>query len=357
MQRLKGYLEIMDRGFGFLRSLKNNYAPDNADTYVPAALIQKLNLPEGGLLEGTGEKQNAQSTNAALQSVETINQIPLETFSSYKSLQDQTSINPTEALTMTQGSEDYTGRVIDMFIPVGRGQRGLIIAPPKSGKTTILRHMAAAVSANHPDVDLFVLLVDERPEEVTDFKRGLKAANVLYSSADQSIETHMRMVRLALHTAILCAQTGRDSVVLIDSLTRMSRAFNVKTDSRGRTMTGGLGAGALAIPRKIFGAARNVESGGSLTIMATILVETGSRMDDIIYQEFKGTGNTDIVLSRACAEKRIWPAININASGTRREELLLNKESLKEATQLRGALASLDETVAMETILEHFQRG
>jgi len=357
MQRLKGYLEITDRGFGFLRSLEKNYAPSRADAYVPAALIQKLNLPEGGLVEGAGEKLNPQSTNAALKSVDTINQLPLAAFSAFKSLQEQTSINPTEPFTMTQGPEDYTGRVIDMFIPVGRGQRGLIIAPPKSGKTTILRHMAAAISKNHPDVDLFVLLVDERPEEVTDFKRGLSGANVLYSSADQSIDTHMRMVRLALHTAILCAQTGRDSVVLIDSLTRMSRAFNVKTDSRGRTMTGGLGAGALAIPRKIFGAARNVENGGSLTIMATILVDTGSRMDDIIYQEFKGTGNTDIVLSRACAEKRIWPAVNINASGTRREELLLDKESLKAATQIRGALASLDETVAMETILEHFQKG
>ncbi len=347
----------MDRGFGFLRSLENNYAPDRADAYVPAALIQRYNLPEGGFVEGTGENRNTRNTNATLLSVDSINQMPLETFAKFKPLQDQTSINPMEPLTMTQGPEDYTGRVIDLFIPVGRGQRGLIIAPPKSGKTTILRHMAAAVSANHPDMDLFVLLVDERPEEVTDFKRGLKGAKVLYSSADQSIETHMRMVRLALHTAILCAQTGRDSVVLIDSLTRMTRAFNVTADSRGRTMTGGLGAGALAIPRKIFGAARNVENGGSLTIMATILVETGSRMDDIIYQEFKGTGNTDIVLSRACAEKRIWPAVNINASGTRREELLLDKDSLREATRIRGALASLDETVAMETILEHFQKG
>ncbi len=357
MEQLKGYLEITDRGFGFLRSIDKNYAPDRSDAYVPAALIQQLNLPEGGFIEGVGEKQDSQSTNETLRFVETINKMPLKEFSNFKPLHEQTSINPTEPFTLTQGSEDYTGRVLDMFIPVGRGQRGLIIAPPKSGKTTILRNMAAAISANHPDVDLFVLLVDERPEEVTDFKRGLKGAKVLYSSADQSIDTHMRMVRLALHTAILCAQTGRDSVVLIDSLTRMSRAFNVKTDSRGRTMTGGLGAGALAIPRKIFGAARNVENGGSLTIMATILVETGSRMDDIIYQEFKGTGNTDIVLSRACAEKRIWPAVNINASGTRREELLLGKESLKEATRIRGALASLEETVAMETILEHFQKG
>ena len=232
----------------------------------------------------------------------------------------------------------------------------MIISPPKSGKTTILKHIAASIMANHPDVDVFILLVDERPEEVTDFKRGLKGAHVIYSSADQSIAMHMRMTRLALHTAILCAETGRDSIVLIDSLTRMSRAFNAETRSHGRTMTGGLGAGALAIPRKIFGAARNVEKGGSLTIIATILVDTGSRMDDIIYQEFKGTGNADIVLSRKCAEKRIWPAINLNASGTRKEELLLDDETYKEVTKIRGMLSSLDETTAMSTMLEYLQR-
>ena len=185
-------------------------------------------------------------------------------------------------------------------------------------------------------MDVFILLVDERPEEVTDFKRGLKGATYSFLLQIKSIAMHMRMTRLALHTAILCAETGRDSVVLIDSLTRMSRAFNVETQSYGRTMTGGLGAGALAIPRKIFGAARNVEGGGSLTIIATILVDTGSRMDDIIYQEFKGTGNADIVLSRKCAEQRIWPAINLNASGTRREELLLDDETYQEVTKIRG---------------------
>jgi len=357
MKALKGHLEIMDKGFGFLRSLENNFSPDSQDTFVPAALIQNYRLPEGGYIEGNGKKRDARSPNAQLHSVQTINKIPLDTFSGFGSLQDQTSINPTEKLIMTQAADDFTGKAIDMFIPVGKGQRGLIISPPKSGKTTILKHMAASIIANHPDVDVFILLIDERPEEVTDFKRGLKGAHVLYSSADQSIETHMRMTRLALHTAILCAETGRDSVVLIDSLTRMSRAFNVKTNSHGRTMTGGLGAGALAIPRKIFGAARNVENGGSLTIIATILVETGSRMDDIIYQEFKGTGNTDIVLSRLCAEKRIWPAFNINASGTRKEELLLDDQMYQEAIKIRGVLSSLDETSAMSTILEYFQQG
>ena len=356
MKSLKGHLEILDSGFGFLRSLENNYSPGTNDTYVPASLIKRYNLPEGGYIEGSGKKQDARNPNAQLQSVESINQVSLDTFSSFKPLQDQTSINPTEQLTMTQAPDDFTGRTLDMFTPVGKGQRGLIISPPKSGKTTILKHMAASIMLNHKDVDVFVLLVDERPEEVTDFKRGLKGAHVLYSSADQSIDTHMRMTRLALHTAIHCAETGRDSVVMIDSLTRMSRAFNVNTNSHGRTMTGGLGAGALAIPRKIFGAARNVEYGGSLTIIATILVDTGSRMDDIIYQEFKGTGNSDIVLSRKCAEHRIWPAINLNASGTRKEELLLDDETYQEAIKIRGLISSMDETAAMSTMLEYFQR-
>jgi transcription termination factor Rho len=356
LKPLKGHLEILDRGFGFLRSLENNFSPDLDDTFVPAALIQNHNLPEGGYIEGSGKKRDARSQNAQLYTVDTINQIPVSTFSSFKRLQDQTSINPTQPLIMTQDAGDFTGRTLDMITPLGKGQRGLIISPPKSGKTTILKHIAASIIANHPDVDVFILLVDERPEEVTDFKRGLKGAHVLYSSADQSIAMHMRMTRLALHTAILCAETGRDSVVLIDSLTRMSRAFNAETRSHGRTMTGGLGAGALAIPRKIFGAARNVEEGGSLTIIATILVDTGSRMDDIIYQEFKGTGNADIVLSRKCAERRIWPAINLNASGTRREELLLDDETYQEVTRIRGLLSSLDETTAMSTMLEYLQR-
>jgi transcription termination factor Rho len=356
LKPVKGHLEILDRGFGFLRSLESNFSSDTHDTFVPAALIKSHNLPEGGYIEGSGEKRDARSPNLQLRSVETINRIPLGTFSRLRSLQDQTSINPMERLIMTQAADDFTGRAIDMLAPIGKGQRGLIISPPKSGKTTILKHMAASIIANHPDVDVFVLLVDERPEEVTDFKRGLEGAHVLFSSADQSISMHMRMTRLSLHTAILCAETGRDSVVLLDSLTRMSRAFNAETRSYGRTMTGGLGAGALAMPRKIFGAARNIENGGSLTIIATILVETGSRMDDIIYQEFKGTGNTDIVLSRKCAEKRIWPALHINTSGTRREELLLDEKMHQEATKIRRVVASMDEVTAMSTLLEYFQQ-
>ena len=355
MEQVTGHLEITDRGFGFLRAIENNYRPSPEDVFVHAGLIGDYQLPEGGLVAGMAVPGDPRSGNLKLETVETINNVTWDTFITYERLQNRVSISPEEKLIITQGNDDHTGRTIDMMAPVGKGQRGLIIAPPKAGKTTILRHMANSISVNHPDVDIFVLLVDERPEEVTDFKRGLKDAHVLFSSADQSIDQHMRMTRLAMHTAILCAEAGRDAVVFIDSLTRMSRAFNAKIDSRGRTMTGGLGANALQFPRKIFGAARNLEHGGSLSIFATILVETGSRMDDIIYQEFKGTGNTDLVLSRECAEQRIWPAININASGTRKEELLLDKDHHQEIIKIRRGLAHLSETQAMSTLLDYFQ--
>ena len=352
MKPVTGHLEILDRGFGFLRAIENNYVPQPTDTFVPATLIDKFNLHEGIFIEGTGIKGDPKSSNLKLNAIEHINQMTLEEYASVVAIQDQVSINPHRRLIMTRGADDLMGRALDMIVPMGRGQRGLIISPPKSGKTTILRHMANAITANHGDVPVFVLLVDERPEEVTDFKRGLQKARVLSSSADQSIAQHMRMTRLAMNTAIRLTEAGRDTVVLIDSLTRMARAFNVETESYGRTMTGGLGANALAIPRQIFGAARNLEGGGSLTIVATILVDTGSRMDDIIFQEFKGTGNMDLVLSRKCAEQRVWPAIHIKQSGTRKEELLLGAEEYQKAIQIRRVLSQVDEIAAMEQLLE-----
>ena len=352
MKPVTGHLEILDRGFGFLRAIENNYAPQPTDTFVPAALIDKFNLHEGIFIEGTGIKGDPKSSNLKLNAIEHINQMTLEEYASVVAIQDQVSINPHRRLIMTRGADDLMGRALDMIVPMGRGQRGLIISPPKSGKTTILRHIANAITANHGDVPVFVLLVDERPEEVTDFKRGLQKAHVLSSSADQSIAQHMRMTRLAMNTAIRLTEAGQDTVVLIDSLTRMSRAFNVETESHGRTMTGGLGANALAIPRQIFGAARNLEGGGSLTIVATILVDTGSRMDDIIFQEFKGTGNMDLVLSRKCAEQRVWPAIHIKQSGTRKEELLLGAEEYQKAIEIRRVLSQVDEIAAMEQLLE-----
>ncbi len=352
---VQGYLEIMDQGFGFLRQIGNNFQPLPENTYVPNKMINRFKLSEGGFIQGVGEKKSPRNKNMALLRIDTVNGVPLKETLNTVPLQDQISINPYERLQMTMGPDDLTGKALDRIVPMGLGQRGLIIAPPKTGKTTLLRHMANAVITNHPDTEVFILLVDERPEEVTDFKRGLKDAHVLFSSADQQVSQHMRMTRLALHTAICCAEMGNNAVVFIDSLTRMTRAFNTQTDSHGRTMTGGLGANAMQIPRKIFGAARKSENGGSLTIIATILVETGSRMDDIIFQEFKGTGNMDLMLNRTCAENRIWPAIDINQSGTRKEALLLNDAELGEISRIRRELSNMEETQAMSTFLEYLK--
>jgi transcription termination factor Rho len=356
LKTVNGHLEIHDKGFGFLRSIEDNFEPTPEDVFVPAGLIQKFGLQEGSYISGAGGHGDGRNQNLRLEDVETINGLSPEESDRIVQLWNQTSINPTERFILTQSPKDLTGMALDTVVPIGKGQRGLIISPPKSGKTTIMRHMANAIIQNHPDVDVFALLVDERPEEVTDFKRGLVGAHVLHSSADQSISRHMRITRIAVHTAIRCAEIGRDAVLFVDSLTRMSRAFNIETDSRGRTMSGGLGANALAVPRKIFGAARNVEGGGSLTIIATILVETGSRMDDIIYQEFKGTGNMDLVLSRKCAEQRVFPSININASGTRKEALLFDDDQYRKSLEIRRGLADMDEVRAMSEFLEYLER-
>jgi transcription termination factor Rho len=353
LHQTQGHLEILDRGFGFLRKIENNLQATSEDTFVPAPLIKKLNLSEGVYIEGLGVPGDGKNSNLKLNNVKTINRISLEAYGKIHALHDQTSINPSERFYLSTGPKDHMGQALDMIVPIGKGQRGLIISPPKAGKTTILRHMANAIIANHADTDVFILLVDERPEEVTDFKRGLNAGYVLHSSADQSVAQHLRITRLTMNTAIRCTEMGRDVVVFIDSLTRMARAFNTETQSYGRTMTGGLGANALEIPRRIFGAARNLENGGSLTILATILVDTGSRMDDIIFQEFKGTGNMDLALSRECAEQRLWPAININDSGTRKEHLLLTPEEFKEVSDIRRALAPKNPVNAMAAFLQY----
>jgi transcription termination factor Rho len=353
LKSVSGYLEILDKGFGFLRSIENNFAPNPDDPFVPAYLIKEFKLQEGIFIVGFGVKGDGKSKNLKLSQIETINQHTLKSYSKIKPFQQQTSVNPSEQFIISQGQEDYLGRALDLIVPIGKGQRGLIVSPPKSGKTTILQHIATSVQRHHPDASLFILLVDERPEEVTDFKRGLKNANVLASSADQSITQHLRMTRLTMNAATRSAESGCDVVVLIDSLTRMSRAFNNQTQSHGRTLSGGLAADALTIPRRIFGAARNIENGGSLTVIATILVDTGSRMDDVIFQEFKGTGNMDLVLSRECAEQRLWPAININASGTRKEHLLMDKKAFQEAINFRRAAAQLDEFAAMTALNEY----
>jgi transcription termination factor Rho len=350
---VEGYLEILDRKFGFLRSIERNFEPNPEDTFVPANLIQKINLHEGVFIEGVGVRGDGKNKNLKLTEIEKINQIPLKEFPKIKPLQSEVSISPSERLKLAQGPDDIMGKALDLIVPIGKGQRGLIISPPKSGKTTILKHMANSIIINHPEVVVFALLVDERPEEVTDFRRGLKHAYVLSSSADQSVSQHLRMTKMTVNAAMRIAETGVDAVVFIDSLTRMSRAFNTKAQSYGRTLTGGLGANAMEMPRRIFGAARNIDNGGSLTIIATILVNTGSKMDDIIFQEFKGTGNMDLVLSQKCAEQRLWPAIDIIQSGTRKEHLLMDTLEFQEMVKLRRGLAKKDEITALSAFIEY----
>lgn len=353
---VSGHLEILDRGFGFLRQIHRNYQPGPTDPFVPDTLITDLGLRDGAWIEGRGRSGGADQTNLKLVVIHEINGISLSEYAKIEPIHTLTSINPDQRLDMCLGPSDLTGQVLNLIVPMGRGQRGLIISPPKSGKTTLLRHMANAISRNHPDMDLFVLLVNERPEEVTDFKRGLESGHVLFSSSDQSAGHHIRIARLAVSTALRCAETGRDAVVLIDSLTRMARAFNAETESQGRVLSGGLGATAMEVPRRIFGAARNIEEGGSVTIVATILVDTGSRMDEVIFQEFRGTGNMDVVLSRECAENRVFPAIDIPKSGTRKEEQLLDSVTLKKAREIRQVLVDKSPTEAMVDLLAHLDR-
>jgi transcription termination factor Rho len=353
MNPVQGHLEILDRKFGFLRSIENNFQQNPEDAFVPAKLIQKYNLQEGVFIEGAGVRGDGKKGNLALSEIININQRPSEDYSKIKSLKSSVSVSPSERLKLAQGPDDIMGKALDMIVPIGKGQRGLIIAPPKSGKTTILKYMANSLIINHPEVVVFVLLVDERPEEVTDFRRGLKNAYVLSSSADQSIAQHLRMTRMTMNAAIRLAETGIDAVVFIDSLTRLSRAFNADTQSHGRTLTGGLGANAMEMPRRIFGAARNIDNGGSLTIIASILIDTGSRMDDVIYQEFKGTGNMDLVLSQKCAEQRLWPAIDITQSGTRKEHLLLDPTEYEEMVKLRRELSDKNEVTALSALIQY----
>jgi len=351
-----GHLEITGQGTGFLRNIQTNFIPAPDDPAVPKALIDAHGLPDGIFIEGqaaVGKKKGRPS----LEQIDAINGLPMLDFMKLPPLHKCTSIDPVERLTMARSTTDVTGRALDMIVPIGKGQRGLIVSPPKAGKTSLLKHMAGSILLHQPDALVFVLLVDERPEEVTDFRRDLSDAFVLYSSADQSTADHMRMAQLAMNSAIRCAEAGMDAVVFIDSLTRMSRAFNADTQSYGRTLSGGLAATALEIPRQLFGAARNIEHGGSLTVIASILVDTGSRMDDIIFQEFKGTGNMELVLNRDCAERRLFPAIDVRSSGTRKEHLLLGKEEAKETFEMRRALAKLDDVSALDMLLGHLDKG
>jgi transcription termination factor Rho len=347
--QVRGVLEVGEKGFGFLRNPARSFQISPNDIYVSPDVIRKFRLRPGLEIEGRAVPPKKGSPQLA--EIFKINAQPPEKWMSLKKFDDLTSLNPNERFVLETVPDRYTTRVVDLVAPIGKGTRGLIVAAPRTGKTTLLHHIADAVLTNHPDVHTMVLLVDERPEETTDFRRSVKGGEVIASTNDQTIEEHVRTAKMAIERAKRLVEFGRDVFIVLDSITRLARAFNNYIGSTGRTMTGGLDARAMEQPRRIFASARKGEEGGSLTIIATALIETGSRMDELIFQEFKGTGNSELVLDRKIAEQRYWPAVDINASGTRREELLLAPKDLEAITRLRRALSGAPPVEAIQKLL------
>ncbi len=349
-----GTLEILPDGFGFLRSPDSSYLASTDDIYISPSQVRRFNLHTGDSIEGEVRIPKDGERYFALVRVETVNGLPPEAIKHRILFENLTPIFPNQQLVLERpirGDENLTGRIIDMIAPIGKGQRSLIVAPPKSGKTVLLQHIAHAISANYPDVVLMVLLVNERPEEVTEMQRTVKG-EVVAATFDEPALRHVQVAEMVIEKAKRLAESKRDVVVLLDSITRLARAYNQVIPSSGKVLTGGVDANALERPKRIFGAARNLEEGGSLTIIGTALIDTGSRMDDVIYEEFKGTGNNEIHLERRMAEKRVYPAINLNRSGTRREELLLKPDVLQKVWILRKFLYDMDEMEAMEFLLD-----
>ena len=343
-----GYLEISDKGFGFLRTEANHFHPKPTDIFVTPDTIKRSFLREGAHIVGLTQPPH-RGTSPQLKAVEKVNGMTFEEYTKAVRFENLTSIDPIDKFRLETSPDLIETRVIDMVTPIGRGTRGLIVSPPRTGKTTILKQIANAVTANHPDVHVLVLLIDERPEEVTDFQRSVKA-EVVASSNDQDLETHVRLSRFMIERCRRIVETGKDVFVLMDSLTRIARAYNSVHGGSGRTMTGGVDARALEIPRKMFASARKIENGGSLTIIATALVDTGSRMDDLIFQEFKGTGNMELILDRKLSDRRLYPAIDIPKSGTRKEEKLFAPKNLEAIRKLRRTMVDLNPIEAMETL-------
>jgi transcription termination factor Rho len=344
-----GVLELHPKGFGFLRNPARNFVPQSGDAYVPQPLITKLGLREGVLLTGPAEP-GKRGTGPRLLTVSTLEGAAPDKYRR-RNFDDLTPIDPHEQITLETGEEPLTTRVMDLLTPIGKGQRGLIVAPPRTGKTVLLQHIAQAVAKNHPEMELFMLLIDERPEEVTDMRRTIKG-QVVASSSDRDSVDHLRLAELVVERAKRLAEQGKQVFVLLDSLTRLARAYNKNVGNSGRTMSGGIDIRALEVPKRLFGTARVFEEGGSLTVMGTALIETGSRMDDIIFQEFKGTGNMELVLDRKLADRRIFPAMDVSQSGTRKEERLLKPDVLKQVTLLRRVMVSLNPVQGMETLLK-----
>jgi transcription termination factor Rho len=350
----EGTLEVLPDGFGFLRSPDTSYLAGTDDIYVSPSQIRRFNLHTGDTIVGEIRTPKEGERYFALVKVDNVNGEPPENAKHKILFENLTPYHPTEHLKLERdikAEENITGRIIDIIAPIGKGQRGLIVSPPKAGKTVLMQHIAHAITANHPEVVLIVLLIDERPEEVTEMQRSVKG-EVLSSTFDEPASRHVQVAEMVIEKAKRLIEHKKDVVILLDSITRLARAYNTVVPASGKVLTGGVDANALQRPKRFFGAARNVEEGGSLTILATALIDTGSRMDDVIYEEFKGTGNMEIHLDRRMYEKRIFPAINVNRSGTRREELLLPKDILQKIWVLRKLLYPMDELEATEFLLD-----
>ncbi len=349
----QGVLEILPDGWGFLRH--SNFAPAQSDVYVSQSQIKRFGLKTGDSVSGQVRPPKDTEKFYSLLRVQAVNGDDPETARSRKNFDDLTPIYPTEQLVLETGPENVSARFIDLIAPIGKGQRGLIVSPPKAGKTTILKTIANSVTTNHPDVVLIVLLIDERPEEVTDIRRSVDGL-VVSSTFDELPENHMRVADMVLEMGKRLVESGKDVLVLLDSITRLSRASNLTVNPSGRTLSGGLDPSALYRPKRFIGAARNIEEGGSLTILATALIDTGSRMDEVIFEEFKGTGNLEICLDRKLVDKRIWPAIDINRSGTRKEEMLMDPEEHRRVCVLRRVLNDMNPPEAMELLVTRLEK-
>jgi transcription termination factor Rho len=353
----EGVLEILQDGFGFLRSSDGSYLAGPDDIYVSPSQIRRFNLRTGDTVSGLIRPPKDGERYFALLKIGEINHDAPENAKSKVLFENLTPLFPKKRLKLEQGNgstEDLTARIIDMVAPIGKGQRGLIVSPPKAGKTMLLQNIAASIAANHPDVQLIVLLIDERPEEVTEMERTVRG-EVVSSTFDEPATRHVQVAEMVIEKAKRLTEHKQDVVILLDSITRLARAYNTVVPSSGKVLTGGVDANALQRPKRFFGAARNIEEGGSLTIIATALIDTGSKMDDVIYEEFKGTGNMEIHLDRRIAEKRVFPAININRSGTRKEELLTAPDELQKMWVLRKVLHPMDELAAIEFLLSKLQ--
>ncbi len=337
-----GILEIMPDGYGFLRSIDGNFANSSNDTYVSSTQIKRFALRNGDVITGQVRQPKDQERYYALLKIEAINYMPIEQAKQRPLFDNLTPLYPQEQLKLEYNPVKLTGRVIDLFAPIGKGQRSLIVAPPRTGKTELLKEIAHGITNNNPDVILMVLLVDERPEEVTDMQRSVKG-EVYSSTFDMPAQNHVRTAEMVIERAKRRVEHGQDVVILLDSITRLARAYNTVTPSSGKVLSGGVDANALHKPKRFFGAARNIEFGGSLTIVATALIDTGSKMDEVIFEEFKGTGNSEIVLSRHISERRIYPAIDVTKSGTRKEDLLLDATTMQKVWAIRNAMQGMEE--------------